>query len=421
MREAGRSAAETGDFERARNFFEQAWESARLCGDAMKPMTAGLSADCAILDFNTGKVDSALGLMRRALLEADNLDPHAGLREAFVKRVHIAAILYMQGAAPDFPVARQPLIYGMCSEPEPSEWFRNQPQAQPAFVWYQLAELEAETSHRQEVLAELRKRTTATGGLLPLEIMLATRITAAAIRHLDVNRFLEALNTYPRAIVEGVRNLRLPGSRDPFNFPVGTLAPITGSEWRDTKIAEPTKHAVLSFMLACGAVGRADIIMDFRHKAMLVPGLAEEVVDLFRAMDEPSNDEKDISVIIASTVGRLLSGGRFDTNDVFLSAIYVIQLLDKSVLSQPVAEAMMSFYERIWPEILQERAFSIRSPTTNGPIILAALHKGKTAMQRMANMVLATEAAAKRGLSNDLRERISKVAAGKPIVNSAQE
>ena len=32
-------------------------------------------------------------------------------------------------------------------------------------------------------------------------------------------------------------------------------------------------------------------------------------------------------------------------------------------------------------------------------------------MQRLANMALATEAAVKRNLSNDLRERIAKIAA----------
>jgi hypothetical protein len=87
-----------------------------------------------------------------------------------------------------------------------------------------------------------------------------------------------------------------------------------------------------------------------------------------------------------------------------------LQLLENSVLAPAAAEALMSFYEGVWPEILQERAFSMRSPGTNGPIILEAMRKGETAMQRMANMVLATEAAAKRGLGNDLRERLSRIA-----------
>jgi hypothetical protein len=40
-----------------------------------------------------------------------------------------------------------------------------------------------------------------------------------------------------------------------------------------------------------------------------------------------------------------------------------------------------------------------------------AIRKGETAMQRMANMVLATEAAARRGLGHNLRERLSRTAA----------
>ena len=250
MREAGCSAAEIGDLERARIFFEQAWESARVCGDAMKPMTAGLSADCAILDFDVGKNESALDLMHRAILEADDLDPRAGLKEAFIKRVHIAAILYMRGAAPDFPAARQARVYGMCSHPEPQEWFRNQPQAQAAFVWYELAELEAEISHNQTVLTELRKRTKV-GGLLPLETMLVSRLAEAAVRYLEVDRFLEVLNTYPRAIVEGTPSLQGWGGSDLFNIPVGKLTPITEGEWGIPGLPKPPSSP---FRASCSRV-----------------------------------------------------------------------------------------------------------------------------------------------------------------------
>jgi hypothetical protein len=104
--------------------------------------------------------------------------------------------------------------------------------------------------------------------------------------------------TYPRAVSEGILSLKGWGGGDPFNMPVGNLAPIAESEWRDGRIAQSTKHAVLSFMLACGAAGRADIIANLRHKVMAVPGLAKEVETLFRVMDEPSDEEKDVYVII---------------------------------------------------------------------------------------------------------------------------
>ncbi len=410
MREAGRSAAETGDLARARNFFSESWESARLCGDVMKPMTAGLSADCAILEFDIGNKDNALDLMRRALLEADDLDPSAGLNQAFVKRIHIAAILYMRGAASDFPTFRQARIYGMCSDPAPQEWFREQRQSQPALVWYELAELEAEISRHRTVLAELRKRTVS-GGLLLLETTLTTHLAEAAARELDVDHFLEVLNSYPRAIVEGVTRMQTQVGFDPFNMPMGNLAPIGADEWKNFQISESTKHAVLAFMLACATKGRADLLAELRAKILAVPGLAEVVGDLFRVMDTPSDDKKDINVIIPSIVGRILKDDIITASDAYLSAIYAIQLLDGSPFARPVAAVLMSYYERLWPEILEKRSFSVRGPQTNGPIILAALENGETPMQRMANMILATEAAARPSLSNDLRVRLSKIAA----------
>lgn len=233
----------------------------------------------------------------------------------------------------------------------------------------------------------------------------------AALRDLDVDRFLEALKTFPRAAIEGIGALQGWGGGDPFNMPVGNLAPISESEWEDPGIAEHTKHAVLSFMLACSAAGRADVMADLRQKVMAVPGLAKVVEDLFRVMDEPSDERKDVYVIIPSIVGRLLDGEVLDADDVFMSAIYAFQFLENSPLAPAVASALMTFYERRWPEILEKRTFSMRSPATNGPIIVEAMRKGETAMQRMANMVLATTAASKHSLSENLRDRLSKYAA----------
>jgi hypothetical protein len=212
-------------------------------------------------------------------------------------------------------------------------------------------------------------------------------------------------------VIEGIRNIREWGGGDPFNMPVGNLASIAESEWSDPTISQSAKNAILSFMLACGAAGRADVMADLKNKVMLVPGLAEELSDVFRTMDAPLDAENDIYIIVPSIVGRLLSGEAFDTNDIFLSAIYALQFLEQSVLAAATAKALMSFYEQAWPQILKERAFSMRSPSTNGPIILEAMRKGETAMQRMANMALATEAAARRRLSDDLRERFSQIAA----------
>jgi hypothetical protein len=323
LREAGRSAAEVGELDKTRIFFEQAWEASRLCGTSMQATTAGLSADCAILDFDAGKIKSALNLMQRALVEADGLDPRAGLKESYVKRVHIAAILYMRGASKEFPAARQVMVTGMYSNPEPHEWFRTQPQPQPAFVWYQLTELEAETPDETTVLTELRKRTKG-GDLLPMETMLAPRLVEAAVRNLNAYRFLGELKTYPRA-VGAIPQLRASSGWDIFNQPIGHLRPIAESEWKESAVAEATKQAVLTFMLTCGARGQPQPLVDLRLKLMSTPGLFEQVDRLFHLVDDPTQDEIGPYTIIPSIIGRLLRRDVFDANDAFLAAVYVVQ------------------------------------------------------------------------------------------------
>ena len=119
MREAGRSAAEVGELDKTRIFFAQAWDFAKNCGDHMRPMTAGLSADCAILDFQSGKTESALTLMLRALTEAEPINPNAGLKEHYITLILVTAILWMRGGAADWSVERQAMVIGMCSNPDP--------------------------------------------------------------------------------------------------------------------------------------------------------------------------------------------------------------------------------------------------------------------------------------------------------------
>jgi hypothetical protein len=185
----------------------------------------------------------------------------------------------MRGRAPDFPATRQARVYGMCSDPEPQEWFRTQRQAQPLLVWYQLAELETEVSQDRAVYAELRKRT-ASGGLKPLEITLASRLAEAAVRGLDVDCFLEALHTYPRAVVECLRDPQAFVGSYPFSMPAGNLAPITAEEWKDNQILEATKSAVLSFLLTAAAKGRADVAGALRDRIKTEPGMGNALEQL---------------------------------------------------------------------------------------------------------------------------------------------
>jgi tetratricopeptide (TPR) repeat protein len=225
LREAARSAAEVGELDKTRIFFEQAWEAARSCGGTMLPMKAGLSADCAIVDFQAGRIQSALTLMLRALNEAEAFDPKAGLKEHYCALILVAAILWMRGAGSDWPLERQAMMIGMCSNPDPPPEIRERPLPQSLLPWYELAELEAESSSGQVVLAALRQRTRK-GGLLPMEYMLASRLVAAAVRDLDIERFVKALLIYPRAVVRSTSKSADRQLENVFAMPMGVLKPI---------------------------------------------------------------------------------------------------------------------------------------------------------------------------------------------------
>ena len=409
-REAGRSAAEVGDLEKTRLFFEQAWESARKCGDHMRPMTAGLSADCAILDFQSGKIDSALALMLRALTEAEPIDPKSGLKEHYCVLILTAAILWMRGGAADWPVERQAMIIGMCSNPDPLPEIKDRPLPPHLLPWYELAELEAETSESQIVLAALRQRTTKSG-LLPLETTLASSLLEAALRNLNVERFLDALAVYPRAVTEGVAIMASRRAEDVLAMPLGMLKPIAVGEWGDEKIQEATTSAILIFAVTAVCSGRLDVFEDFRARLSYTRGLGPSVAPLFDTISNPTDKRDNLTVVVASILGQMLQPDFvFDATEAFMATVYLNQLLSHHVLGETAAGPIVDYFSQVWRDIFAKRAFSVRNPTTSGPQILSAHLKGAGNRAKLANLVLASESAVRANLSDELRADIRATA-----------
>jgi hypothetical protein len=411
MREAGRSAAEVGDLEKTRLFFEMAWESARQCGAHMLPMVAGLSADCAVLDFQANRIESALALMLRALTESESIDPKAGLNEHYCLLILVVGILWMRGGAAEWPVERQAMTIGMCSHPDPLPEMMNRRLPQHLLPWYQLAELEADISESQTILTALRQRTAKSGGLLPMETTLVSHLAQAALRNLNVARFIDLLSIYPRAVVEGAAIMATQRPEDIFTMPSGVLKPIRLEEWNDRAIQEVTASAALIFAVVSICSGRLDLFDDFRGRVLLAEGIGRSVVMLFDAVSMP----KDKSDTLIGKVARILScmlqsDFIFDAGEAFGATVYLVQLLSGNVLGETAAGPIVKYFSQIWRDILVERAFSVRNPTVNGQIILSSAVKGTTNRAKLANLVLASEAAVRGRLSDELRASIRKMA-----------
>jgi hypothetical protein len=408
MREAGRSAAEVGELDKTRIFFGQAWDSAKSCGDHMRPMTAGLSADCAILDFQSGKTESALALMLRALTEAESIDPNAGLKEHYTILILMAAILWMRGGAADWPVERQTMVVGMCSNPDPPPELKDRPLPQSLLPWYELAELEAETSDSQAALRALRQRSTKSG-LIPMETTLASRLIQAALRGINVNRFIDVLVIYPRAVLEGVAIMKRQ-DYSVFEMPAGLLKPIAAGEWSQESIKEATTSAVLLFMLAAVCSGRREVVEILRARLTALEGLAPSLEPVFDNISKPSERKDDLVVVAASILGQMLrTDFVFDADDAFMATVHLIQLLSGHVLGEAAAGPIFEYFAQVWRDILANRTFSVRNPAATAPFILASFSKGATNRAKLAYLVLASEAAVRRHLSDDLRAKLHEL------------
>lgn len=410
LREAGRSAAELGELERTRLFFDQAWEAARQCGDHMWPMTAGLSADCAILDFQAGKIDSALALMMRALIESEPIDPEKGLKEHYCVLILMTAIMWMRGSAADWPVERQAMVIGMCSNPDPLPEIKDRPLPQRLLHWYELSELEAETSDRQRALAALRERT-GEGGLLPMEAILTFTLLQSAVRRLDVDRFLDALAIYPRA--GAVAKAIIPNQRpeDFFAMPIGHVKRIGEAEWSDHFIKEAATSAVLVFAVVAVCSCRGDVYDQLHRRVMQAEGLGPALAPLFNTITSPPEKPSDVIVAVASTLSRMLKPDFvFNASEAFVATVYLAQLVSDHILGEVAAGVIVAYFSNVWRDILANRTFSVRGPATNGPLILAALSKGQSNRAKLANLVLTSEAAARERLSDGIKGAIRAMA-----------
>jgi hypothetical protein len=320
-------------------------------------MQAGLSADCAILDFQTNQIGRALALMLRALNEAESIDPDIGLREHYCVLILMTAVLWMRGGAADWPIERQAMVIGMCSNPNPLPEMKDRGLPQLLLPWYELAELETEVSDKQLVLTALRQRTTK-GGLLAMEITLAGSLMRAAVRLLSADRFLEYLSIYPRACAMIAATLPMKPPTDIFSMPIGLLKPMKESEWGDKSIREAATSAVVVFGLTAVCSGRRDVFEILRGRLLGMEGAGASLAPLFETIATPSDRRDDLVILVATILGRMLQTDfMFDAREAFGATVYLIQLLNGHVLGETAAGPIFEYFAQVWRDLPANRAF----------------------------------------------------------------
>jgi hypothetical protein len=189
------------------------------------------------------------------------------------------------------------------------------------------------------------------------------------------------------------------------------LKPVTAGEWGEKDIREATTSAVLIFLVTAVCSGRLEVVESLRARLVQMEGLAASLAPLFDTISEPSEQRDDLNVVVASDFGRMLQPGFvFDAAEAFRATVFIIQLLSNHIFGETAAGPIFEYFAGVWRDILSERTFSVRNPAATSPFILtAALSKGPTSRAKLANLVLASEAAVRRHLSDELRASIREL------------
>jgi tetratricopeptide (TPR) repeat protein len=199
FREAGISAAETGDWADATRWFDAAQAAgAKLASDSMAMMALGLVADRGIAEFQAGNLSKAIESLSKALEGLSQFDAGSSLKAGYLHRVVRHAVLCVnlrvtgkQELVPDQEAAIAP---GMCSNPEPSD-LGDLPLGHIDLAWYLLAEAEIEGDAGTSVADSMRSRLG--GKAIPtMETSLRAARIATSIKRSDVQRFFASLESW---------------------------------------------------------------------------------------------------------------------------------------------------------------------------------------------------------------------------------
>jgi hypothetical protein len=302
------------------------------------------------------------------------------------------------------------MVIGMCSDPNPKPEIQQRKIPQRLLAWYQLAELEADLTESENVLAELRQRT-ATTGLLLMEQTLTLRLARRAVRTLNVDRFIELLPFEGRAAEIGTQLMRQLDRDNAHAMPQGKLSPVTMAEWIEPRFTQFGTDGILIFATAAVCADRPDALARLRASLARIDGLPASVAVLFSLLDEPARTDESLHSGVASTLGRMLQPGHvFGAPDAFAATVYLFCLLRRHELGDVAAVKIYTYFSDAWRNILAHRRFSVRTPAATESAILGSLTQGGPYIQRLARLILACESGVATRLPDNLRATIQQSA-----------
>ena len=214
FREAGISAAQTGELHKAEKFLRYAFEAAVNSGDQMKPFAAGTLGDCALVTFVQGQYDDCRDYAIRAFETVEQISSVDTLNYRYGSFILGYMVLWMRSQIDKSRSKNLDLVMwiGMCSNPEPHAEFLERPVPPPLVKWYQLAELEVDLNLGGERALDALRVRTEDKELPQCKLLLDKYLVVRAAFVGDAVRFANILPAYAFNANRALRMTRPSGS-----------------------------------------------------------------------------------------------------------------------------------------------------------------------------------------------------------------
>lgn len=416
FREAGISAAETGDWQDAARWFDAAQAAgSKLAAGGMAMMTLGLVADRGIAEFQAGRLTDAVVSLAKGLEGLSQFDPTASLGAGYLHRVIRHAVLCVNlrvtGKKVLLPEQEGAIAPGMCSNPEPSD-MSDMPLGHIDIAWYLLAEAELAGDAGSSIADSMRSRLG--GKAIPsLETNLRAARVEASIKGSDVHSFLAGVSSW----VEGLFYIQSLGQsfRDfsPLDPTYGEIEPASPEKFADPNGQRLLANAFFGFGIAASLQGRPEALQAL-YDAMPEQHYSPDLTRLAGVMAgalEPNATNEAVESAINQVATRTPD---LQPDDVFVAALSMIQFIARSTLNTVLAPLLAHWLRERWSHAVEQQAFLLRNPATNIPAIRQVIGMKEDTLQYCAHFLATVAPAAKTRLDESFRTYLTELSMPKP-------
>lgn len=411
FREAGISAAETGDWREAAEWFGAAYEAASKSFDHMLPMKIGLLADQGVAEFKAGNLEKALRLLSDAVDQLFAVNPKSSIKAAYCHRVirHAALCVSVSttGKQRWLSDLQLGIVPGMCSNPEPAD-LSDLPFGHVTIVWYLLAEAEIAGGVDAGIAASVSDRL---GGkrIANLDVNLREARIGRAIRECNVDELVAALDDW---VASCIYLQELGDKFKEFTYE----SPAFGEICRPTleQLALPIARAtrtdsLLAFGMSAALQGRAEALALLKARAAVI-GMEQTYVDLIGCMaDCPISSDQE-EYIVAAQINRVSKGGAgLQPDEVFVAGIRFIARLNSSNLKSHVIPLLGQWMRTRWAFALEHQTALLRSPASSRPAIEGAISIKDDTLAYCAHLSLTVASAATSRLGTSFKEFLTQL------------